>query len=62
MNQFLQFLQTLMKLDSRYLIPVQIEHQIYTSLTRVQENLIVFNLNKKYQDFGEKNFEKFILN
>lgn len=39
-----------------------IEHQIYTSLTRVQENLIVFNLNKKYQDFGEKNFEKFTLN
>ena len=34
-----------------------VDHQIYTSLTRVQENLFVFNMNKKYQNFGRENFD-----
>ena len=43
------------------LIPqkVNIDSQIYTSLTRVQENLFILNLNQKYTDFGKNNFNKF---
>ena len=35
----------------------KIDNQIYTSLTRVQENLIVFNMMPKYNKFGNSHFD-----
>ena len=34
-----------------------IDSQLYAALTRVRENLIVFNRNEKYAKFGDENFE-----
>ena len=33
-----------------------IDSQLYSALTRVRENLIVINQNKRYQKFGIENF------
>ena len=38
------------------------DQEIYTSLTRVREKLIVINRSEKYRKFGDENFEKFPLN
>ena len=35
-----------------------IDLQLYAALTRVQENLIVFNRNERYAKFGDENFIK----
>ena len=35
----------------------KIDNQIYTSLTRVQENLIVFNMMPRYNKFGSSYFD-----
>jgi superfamily I DNA/RNA helicase len=34
-----------------------IDSNLYAALTRVRENLIVINQNKRYQKFGDENFE-----
>jgi superfamily I DNA/RNA helicase len=34
----------------------KIDSQLYAALTRVRENLIVINQNKRYQKFGDENF------
>ena len=34
----------------------KIDFQLYAALTRVRENLIVINQNKRYQKFGNENF------
>ena len=36
----------------------KIDSQLYAALTRVRENLIVINQNKRYQKFGDENFNK----
>jgi len=36
-----------------------IDSHLYAALTRVRENLIVINQNKRYQKFGDENFEIF---
>ena len=33
-----------------------IDTKLYAALTRVRENLIVINQNKRYQKFGDENF------
>ena len=33
-----------------------IDSSLYAALTRVRENLIVINQNKRYQKFGDENF------
>ena len=33
------------------------DQEIYTSLTRVREKLIVINRSEKYRKFGDENFE-----
>ncbi len=34
----------------------KIDSQLYAALTRVRENLIVINQNKRYEKFGDENF------
>jgi superfamily I DNA/RNA helicase len=34
-----------------------IDSQLYAALTRVRENLIVFNQNERYEKFGQENFK-----
>jgi len=36
-----------------------IDFHLYAALTRVRENLIVFNQNKRYQKFSKENKENF---
>ena len=35
----------------------KIDSHLYAALTRVRENLIIVNQNKRYEKFGNENFE-----